>query len=208
MISMNCSPPRAIDTARPAMLPGGEGPDAEQAELEERIPDHALDPHESGKEDGARAEHAEDDRIGPAHGVVPIRLEAVGDGDEDGAEADGEGDVAPPVDTAAVSFRGVTQHAVGPQRSEHTNGHVDPEHRTPIQNRQQTSRDQADELPGDGRDLIDAERKAALIRGEGVGQDCGRIGCEHGPTECLGHAPADQPQRSVSTLERIKRKQD
>jgi hypothetical protein len=163
MISMNCSPPRAYRHGEAGDVAGGEGPDAEQAELEERIPDRALDPHESGEEDGARGEQAADDRIGPAHAVVSIRLEAVGDGDEDGAEADGEGDVAPPVDPAAVSFTGVTQHAVGPHRSEHTDGHVDPEHRTPIQNRQQTSRDQADELPGDGRDLIDAQRQAALI---------------------------------------------
>jgi len=41
---------------------GGEGPDAEQAELEERIPDHALDAHERSEENGARGEQAEDRR--------------------------------------------------------------------------------------------------------------------------------------------------
>ena len=86
--------------------------------------------------------------------------------------------------------------------------HVDPEHRPPIQGRQHSPSDQADELAGQTGDLIDAQRKTALIARKRIGQDRGRVGSEHRPAHCLEHPPADQPQRSVPTVERIERKQD
>ncbi len=98
--------------------------------------------------------------------------------------------------------------AVGPHRSEDPDGHVDPEDQPPVDGRQHTARDQPDELSGQGGDLVDAEREAASIEGEGVGQDGGRVGGEHGTADCLQHAPADQPHRSMATDERIERKQD
>ena len=46
MISMNCRPPRAAAAIRPAALPGGEGSDAEQRELEHRLGHPAFDQDE------------------------------------------------------------------------------------------------------------------------------------------------------------------
>ncbi len=59
-------------------------------------------------------------RTRPAHGVPVVRLDAVGDRDQHGAKAEGEGDVAPPVDTAGLPFAVVAKLAVGPHRSENT----------------------------------------------------------------------------------------
>jgi hypothetical protein len=56
-----------------------------------------------------------------------------------------------------------------------------------------------------GCDLVDAEREAALVRRERVGQDRRRVRDQHRAAERLQQAPADQPQRPVTAVGRIER---
>ena len=95
-----------------------------------------------------RGEHAETTGFVQPMVCSAVRLDAVGDADQDRAQAEGEGDVAPPVDPAAVPLAVVAQPAVGPHGAEDADRHVDPEHRPPVQRRQQAAGDQADELAG------------------------------------------------------------
>src|SRR6202020_501560 len=124
----------------PGDVAGREGPDAEQAELEHRLGHLALDRGECRQQQDAAGGQADDRRSGPAGGVAGVRLDAVGDGDQDGAQADGEGDVAPPVDPAGVPLTVVAQLAVGPEGPEDADGHVHPEHRPPGPSAQNTPR--------------------------------------------------------------------
>ena len=96
----------------------GELADLEQRQPEHRLGDPGLDDHEDDQQGDAADELAEHDRGLPAHRVVPVGLDAVGDADEDRAEAEGERDVAPPVDLAAPPHAVVAQLQVGPQRAE------------------------------------------------------------------------------------------
>jgi hypothetical protein len=170
---------------------GGERPDPEQVEPEHRLGDPALDEAERDEQDQAARDQADHGGIGPAHAVAVIRLDALGDADQDGAEADGERDVAPPVDAGAVPLSGLLEPQVGPQRAEHPDRHVDPEHQAPVDRRQQAPGDQPDKLPGQAGDLIGAEREAAPLGRERVGQDRGRVRHQHGPADSLEHPPAD-----------------
>ena len=144
----------------------------------------------------------------PAHGVVPVGLDAHGDADQDGAQADREGDVAPPVDPARVPLAVVPELAVGPQRAEHAHWHVDPEHRPPVDRGQQAAGHQADELAGQPGHLVGAQREAAPVGRECVGQDRGRVRHQHGAADGLEHPPADQPHRALAALEGIEGEQD
>jgi len=60
----------------------------------------------------------EDDGFRPIHAVVPY-ADTVVTADQDGAQADGEVNVAPPVDPPGVAGPGFPELAVGPQRPEH-----------------------------------------------------------------------------------------
>jgi hypothetical protein len=73
-------------------------------------------------------------------------LNAVRDGDQDRAQADGERCVAPPVDASGMARAGVAKFQIRPDGSEKTDGHVHPEHRAPVDRGQQPSGDQPDEL--------------------------------------------------------------
>src|ERR1039457_246541 len=154
MTSMNWSPPRAMDTTNPATLP------AVKARMRNRLSSIigsatlVSDDHECRQQQHAPKEETLDQGVRPAHGVIPVGLDAVGDGDQDGAQAHGEGDIAPPVDVTAVSLTGVSKLAIGPDRPEDPDGHVNPEHRPPVQGRQETSSHQADELAGQTSDLV------------------------------------------------------
>jgi hypothetical protein len=122
-----------------------------------------------------------------------VGLNAVGDGDQHRAQADGEGDVAPPVDARGVALAVVAQLQVCPDGAVDADRHVDPEHPAPVDGGQQATRDQPDEHAGQARDLVRAEREATLLGREGVGQDRGRVRHQHGPADGLQQAPADQP---------------
>ena len=69
MMSMNCRPPRAIATAKPAMLPAVKA-GSETAELEQRLGDPVLDSHERNEQSDADDQQAENLWAGPAHRVV------------------------------------------------------------------------------------------------------------------------------------------
>ena len=144
----------------------------------------------------------------PAHAVVPVGLDALGDADQDRPQADREGDVAPPVDPARVPLAVVAELAVGPQRAEHPDGHVDPEHRPPVDRGQQAAGHQADEHAGQPGHLVGAQREAPPVGRERVGQDRSRVRHQHGPADGLEDPPADQPQGAVTALEGIEREQD
>ena len=53
-------------------------------------------------------------RIGPAHAVTAVGVDGLGDRDEDRAEPEREGQVAPPVDPRRVALARLAQPAVGP----------------------------------------------------------------------------------------------
>ena len=186
---------------------GGKGPDAEQAELNERVGHLGLDDDEGHQEEDAAGEQADHERVGPAHGVAAVGLDAVGDGDQDGRQADGEGDVPPPVDPTATLPACLTESGVGPPGPEEPDRDVDPEHGSPVQRGEQATGDQADELAGQRGHLVGAEREAPFGRGEGVGQDGRRVGLQHRATDGLEDPPADQPHSGPTAVEGIEREQ-
>ena len=128
--------------------------------------------------------------------------------DQDGAEAEGKRDVAPPVDAAGMPLAVVAKLAVGPHRAEDADRHVDPEHRPPVQRGEQAARGQADELAGERGDLVDAERETALVDGKCVGQDRGGVRRQHRAADRLRHPPSDEPERAMTTVVRIEGQQD
>ena len=58
----------------------------------------------------------------------------------------------------------LAQLEVGPDRAEHADRHVDPEHGAPVDVGEQAADDEADERAGDARDHAHADREAALVR--------------------------------------------
>ena len=162
---------------------------------------------ECHEQQDAAGEPADDGGIGPAHVVVFIWVNAGGDGDQNGAQAEREGDVAPPIDGNSLLVSGVAQFAIRPDRAEDADRHVEPEHRAPVDGREQAARHQADELAGQGCDLIEAERQTALVVRKRVGEDRDRLRGEHRAAQRLKQTPADQPQRAAFAIERIERQQ-
>ena len=139
--------------------------------------------------------------------MATVGLDSVGDGYQYRPEADGERDVAPPVDSGMVSLDRLAESATGPQGSEDADGHVDPEHRPPVQGGEQGPGDQADEHPRQAGYLVDAEGEAALIVGEGVGEDGCRVGGEHRTAHRLENSPSDQPECPAALIERVEGKE-
>ena len=108
------------------------------------------------------AQQADHLGAGPAHGLAVIGLDAHRDPDQDRAQAQGEGDVAPPVHARGMPLPHLLEPQVGPHRAEHADGHVDPEDQAPVDGGQQAPGDQADELAGQRGDLVGAQRETAL----------------------------------------------
>ena len=163
-MSMNCSPPRAMETKKAAILP------AVKARIRNRLSwnkgSATLDSMttNAANSSGAADQPGENQRTHPTRGVPTVGLDAEGDADQDGTEPDGEGDVAPPVDAAALSNARLAKFAIGPKGPEDADGYVDPEHCPPVDSGEQTSRHQADEHPGQPGNLVDAEGKTPLVR--------------------------------------------
>ncbi len=63
-------------------IAGSEGLDLEQRQMEHRLSDQGLDHTESDEHGDTPAELGDDDRVRPAHGVVAVGLDPVGDPDE------------------------------------------------------------------------------------------------------------------------------
>ena len=166
MISMNCSPPCASDGAQagercPPLKARIRNSDIWTIGSATRVSMTTNDDQDARRPPISIAD-------APTGSVQPVVCPPWGcrrhrDGDQDRAQPDGEGDVAPPVDAPAVTLAVVAQLAVGPDRAEDADGDVDPEHRTPVPCRQQTARDQPDELAGQGGHLVEAEREAAPL---------------------------------------------
>ena len=156
---------------QPRQVAGRERADPEQGEVEHRIFDAALDPHEQ-TEQGDAAEEVEDhQRAGPPHRVAAVGLDAVGDADEHHDEADAEGDVAPPVDPGGQALAGLPQLEVRPHGAEEAERHVDPEDQAPVGISEKATDNEADERPGRRRDHADPHGQAPLVDREGVRED-------------------------------------
>ena len=128
---------------------------------------------------------------------------AVGDADHHQDQTEGEGDVAPPVDRSPSTHAALLELEVRPHRSEQAEGYGNQEDEAPFDRGQQPAEDQADEDAADAGDVVDAERQAPLVRGEGIGQDGGRVADQEGGADTLHDASGDQPDGAGFTDERI-----
>ena len=66
---------------------------------------------------------------------------------------------------------------------------------------QEATQNQSDEGAGDRGDVVDAQTEAALMGGEGVGDDGRRVGEEHGATHPLADPHGDEPDGTCGTSE-------
>ena len=172
---------------------GGERPDAEQHEIDHRGRNAQFDQEERDEEQEAKAQFGEYTRAAPGHQVAAIRLDAVVDADEDQDEADGEGDVAPPVEPAVLLLDAhVLEAEIRPHRADDADWNVDPEDQVPVDVGQEAADDEPEELPGNCRHDVDAEREAALFGRKHVDQDCRRRRGQHGAADPLHHPHAHE----------------
>ncbi len=171
-----------------------EGADPEEREAEHGLGHPGLDHGEGGDEQDTRHQADEDDWTGPTHGVAPVGLDAVGDGDHHQHEAEGERDVARPVDPRSIAVAHLAELDVAPDSAEQSDRHRHQEDEPPVDGGEDAAEDQADERAADAGGLVDAESEATLIVGEGVGEDGSRVGDEEGSPDPLEDADDDQPQ--------------
>ncbi len=172
----------------------GEGADPEQGDAEHRSCHAPLDGHEQREHRDPAQERGEDPGIGPAHRVPAVGQDPVGDADEHRDEADGEGDVAEPVDLGLGAMAAVLELEVGPHGPEQADRHGDEKHEPPGHRGEHAAEHEAEERPGDGGDHVDAEGEATLLGREGVGQDGRGVGEQERGPDALHDAHADQPQ--------------
>ena len=92
-----------------------------------------------------------------------------------------------------------SKREVAPHRGEEPDGHGDEEDQTPVDRREQPAQQEPDERAADGGRLVDAEREAAAVEWEGVGEDGGRVGHEHGGTDALKDPHDDEPDAAGGT---------
>ncbi len=116
--------------------------------------------------------------------VIAIRI---------GRQPDGNGDVAPPVDAAAVPFAVVAQPAVGPDGAEDADGHVDPEHRPPVQAASSPPATRPMNWPASAATWLIPSANPRWSAGNASVEDGGRVGRQHGAADGLQQSPADQP---------------
>ena len=91
-----------------------------------------------------------------------------------------------------AAIRRIVQLEVGPDRADEAERHVDPEHQPPVGVGEQAADQEADELAADRRDDVDAEREAALVLGERVGEQSRGIGHDQRTADTLDDAHGDQ----------------
>ena len=137
-------------------VPGGERPDPEQRDAEQRLGDLGLDVHEDDQQREAAEERGEHPRVGPAHRMPAVGQQAVGDADQDRDQPGGEQQVAPPVHLRVLAYPDVMQHEVRPHGAEHADRCRDEEDQVPVHRGEDAAEDEADERPGDGRDRVHA----------------------------------------------------
>ena len=133
----------------------------------------------------------------PAGRRAAVGTDPVGDRDHRQDQPEGEGRVPPPVDLARVRGAQLFQFEVRPDGAEEADRDRDQEDEPPVDRRQQAAEDQADEHPADADDVVDPERHAALVGGEGVGEDRRRVGEQAGAADPLDEPEADQEEGAV-----------
>src|SRR5580700_354399 len=136
----------------------------------------------------------------PAHRMPAVGQQAVGDADQDGDQARGEQQVAPPIHLRVLAYPDVVQHEVRPHGAEHADRRRDQEDQVPVHRGEDAAEDEADERPPDGRDRVHAEGAAALVGRERVGGDGGGVGEQERAADALHDPPDDQPQRAVAAV--------
>jgi hypothetical protein len=151
---------------------------------------------EDDQQDDAADHRAEDERVRPAHRAAAVRLEPVGDADQDRDQAHAEEQVAPPVHLRVLTDADVVQHVVRPDGAEHADWGRDEEDKVPVHRGEHAAEDQSDERARDRCDRVQPERGAALVGRERVGEDRGRVGEQERAADALHHPPDDQPQRA------------
>ena len=93
------------------------------------------------------------------------------------------------------------QFQVGPDGAEEPDRDRDQEDQAPVDRRQQAAEDQADEHAADPDDVVDPQRHASLVGGEGVGDDRRGVGEQAGAAhpldECGRRSGKSAPARPV-----------
>ncbi len=84
------------------------------------------------------------------------------------------------------------QLEIGPERPDHADRHIDPEHQAPIGVGQHAADHEAKELAADESDDIDAEREPSLFAWKGIGEKRGGIGHDQRAADTLHDAHRDQ----------------
>ncbi len=188
-------------------VPGGEVPDSEQGQPEHRLLDPGLDEAENHQHDQPADDGREHERAGPAHGVAVVWLDAVGDPHQHRDQADGERDVAPPVDPGRPALAQLAELQVGPERAEHAERDRDQEDQPPVHRAEQPAQDQPDERARDRGHLVQPQGQAALVGGERVGEQCAGVGHQHGPADALQDPHDDDPHRGGRPVQPCQRQQ-
>ncbi len=176
--------------------------------MEHRLSHQSLDHTESDEHGDTPAELGDDDRVRPAHGVVAVGLDPIGDPDEQRDQTDGKGHSAPPVDPCGAPDAPLLEPQIGPDRAADAERNRDQEDEAPVERTEQAAQDETDERPGDGGHVVDPERQAPLVGRERVRQDRRRIRHEHRRPETLHDPHADQIGRSGSATQPVDRQQD
>ena len=118
MMSMNISPPRLSAARKLASTPVVKARILNSWSRNIGSGDLGLDDAEGDQQDHADDRARRAPRIGPAHGVVPVGLDPVGDPDHDQDETDREGDVAGPVDAGRPALAQLAQLEVAEDGAE------------------------------------------------------------------------------------------
>ena len=181
---------------------------AEQLEAEHRILHARLDQRERDEQDDARHERADDERAPPAHRMAAVGADAVGDADHDRDQADGERDVAGPVDRRVLARADLPQLQVRPDGAEDAERDRDEEDQAPVDRRQDAADDEADEEAADPDDIGDPEREPALVGGERVGEDRGGVGEQERGADALHDAEDDQPVGARTPVQPVDRQEE
>ena len=212
MTRTSCRPPRPIEASQPARLLAANarirnsrrrtiGAGA-RASTTPKATSRTTPPSMPGKHDR---------RVRPAHRVPVVGLDAVGDRGQDRQQAGREQPVAPPVDApvrGAGAVADFAQARVGPDGAEDSERHRHEEDQAPAHLAEQAAGQQTEERPGDGGDLVDADRRAPPGRREDVGEDGRRVRQHHRGADTLHDAPADEPQRACPAGRRVERQGD
>ena len=101
----------------------------------------------------------------------------------------------------------LAQAPVRPDRPCDPGRHRDEEDEPPRDRREHAAEHEPDEQTADADDVVDPERQAALVRGEGVGEDRHRVRDEEGGTDPLHDPEGDEPVGPGAPVHPVDRQQ-